>query len=237
MTVTSARQQQPGHERRGSYDAGLKSRTRFRSLTGGCRTLASRAMGLRRRIIERRFRAWVRREVRPDRFRAFGEDTVIHPPLTVERPEWIAVGPRSYVLAGSWLAFARTGRDPRLTIGSGTYLGRDLTILCGQEVTIGDDVMGSDRLYIADVEARPAPGGAVLGPPRPVRIGDGVFLGTGATVLPGVTVGARSLVAAGAVVDRDVPENAVVAGNPARLVRRFDRASNAWVGPGESGRS
>lgn len=185
-------------------------------------------MGLRRRITERRFRAWVQREVRPERFGTFGEHTVVHPPLTVDRPECVAIGPRSYVLAGSWLAFPATGA-PRLTIGTRTYLGRDLTVLCAQEVTIGDDVMASDRIYIADVEARPGPAGTVLGPPAPVRIGDGVFLGTGATILPGVTVGARSLVAAGAVVDADVPENAVVAGNPARLVRRYDRATNAWV--------
>lgn len=185
-------------------------------------------MGLRRRISERWFRAWVRREVRPHRFGAFGEHTVVHPPLTVDRPECVSIGPRSFVLAGSWLAFPTAG-TPRLTIGTRTYLGRDLTVLCAQEVTIGDDVMASDRIYIADVEARPEPGGTVLGPPRPVRIGDGVFLGTGATILPGVTVGARSLVAAGAVVDADVPENAVVAGNPARLVRRYDRATAAWV--------
>jgi acetyltransferase-like isoleucine patch superfamily enzyme len=186
-------------------------------------------MGLRRRIIERRFRAWVQREVQPQRFAAFGAQTVIHPPLTVDRAESVSIGERSYVLAGSWLAFPAGNTDARLTIGAGTYLGRDLTVVCAASVSIGDDVMGSDRIYIADVEVVPAPGGAVLGPPRPVRIGDGVFLGTGATILPGVTVGARSLVAAGAVVDADVPENAVVAGNPARVVRRFDRASDAWV--------
>jgi len=186
-------------------------------------------MGLRRRIIERRFRAWVQREVQPQRFASFGEHTVIHPPLTVDRPACVSIGSRSYVLAGAWLAFPATVPAPRLTIGTRTYLGRDLTVLCAEEVTIGDDVMASDRIYIADVEARPSRDGVVLGPPRPVRIGDGVFLGTGATILPGVTVGPCSLVAAGAVVDADVPENAVVAGNPARVVRHYDRVTAAWV--------
>jgi acetyltransferase-like isoleucine patch superfamily enzyme len=53
---------------------------------------------------------------------------------------------------------------------------------------------------------------------RPVRIGKGVFIGTRAIILKGVTIGDRARVGAGAVVTRDVPPGAVVAGNPARLI-------------------
>lgn len=173
-----------------------------------------------------RFRRWIEREVRPSRFAAYGSDTVIHPPLTVSDPARVAVGDRTFVLAGATLMLGARGR---VRIGSGTYLGRDLTVISDAEVVIGDDVMGSDRLLIADVEYGPAPGGRVLLPPRPVRIEDGVFLGTGAMILPGVTVGARSLVAAGAVVTEDVPAGAVAAGNPARIVRRYDPASGTWT--------
>ncbi|MBI5105865.1 MAG: hypothetical protein HZB46_12955 [Solirubrobacterales bacterium] len=94
--------------------------------------------------------------------------------------------------------------------------------------------MASDRLTVVDAAPDPRdprlPVAAQgLGEARPVRIGDGVFLGTGATVLPGVSIGARSLVAAGAVVAESVPENCVVGGNPARVIRHFDRARGAWV--------
>lgn len=177
-----------------------------------------------------RFRRWIEREVRPARFGAFGAGTVIHPPMTVTDPGRVEVGERTYVLAGSSLVVGGTGAAARLRIGNGTYLGRDLTVVCAAEVSIGDDVMGSDRLYIADVEHTPGPGGRrVVASPRPVRIEDGVFLGTGAMILPGVTVGARSLVAAGAVVTEDVPPGAVAAGNPARIVRHFDAATGAWL--------
>lgn len=54
---------------------------------------------------------------------------------------------------------------------------------------------------------------------RPVRIGRGVFIGTRAIVLKGVTVGDRAVIGAGAVVVEDVPAGSVVAGNPARVVR------------------
>lgn len=55
-----------------------------------------------------------------------------------------------------------------------------------------------------------------------VKIGDRVFVGAGAVMLPGVEIGSRSMVGANAVVSRDVPANSVVAGNPARVVANVD---------------
>ncbi|WP_409201303.1 acyltransferase [Paracoccus aurantius] len=56
----------------------------------------------------------------------------------------------------------------------------------------------------------------------PVIIKDNVFIGRGATILPGVSIGPCAIVGAGAVVSRDVPPNSVVAGNPARFIRTLD---------------
>jgi acetyltransferase-like isoleucine patch superfamily enzyme len=71
--------------------------------------------------------------------------------------------------------------------------------------------------------------------PKPVRIGQGAFLGVGAIILPGVTIGENGYVGAGAVVTEDVPDRCVVVGNPARVVRRWDKATGQWIrdpGPG-----
>ena len=94
--------------------------------------------------------------------------------------------------------------------------------------------MGSDRLLLADTAPAPTRAGVPvaaqdLAEPRPVRVEDGVFLGTGAMVLAGVTIGARSFVGAGAVVTQSVPANCVVAGNPARVIRHADPVTGAWV--------
>lgn len=56
----------------------------------------------------------------------------------------------------------------------------------------------------------------------PVIIKDDVFIGHGATILPGVTIGPRAIVGAGSVISKDVPPNSVVAGNPARFIRTLD---------------
>lgn len=184
--------------------------------------------GVQRRLVHRRFRRGITRIVRPGEFKSYGPGSIVHPPLAVDHRECVTIGERTFILSGAslWLG----GADAELRIGSGTYLGRDLTIHCGASVVIGDDVMGSDRLLIADVEYVPSPRGyAELSPARQVIIEDGVFLGTGAIVMPGVTIGARSLVAAGAVVTQDAPPNTVVAGNPARVVRHYDADADTWV--------
>ena len=54
---------------------------------------------------------------------------------------------------------------------------------------------------------------------RGVRIEDKVWIGAGATIMPGVTVGRNAVIAGGAVVTKDVPENAIVGGNPAKVIR------------------
>jgi acetyltransferase-like isoleucine patch superfamily enzyme len=60
-----------------------------------------------------------------------------------------------------------------------------------------------------------------------IAIGDDVFVGINSIVLPGVRIGSRVVVGAGSVVTRDVPDNSVVAGNPARVLRTFDSYAEA----------
>ena len=57
---------------------------------------------------------------------------------------------------------------------------------------------------------------------KPVHIGRNAWIGAGATILPGVTVGENAVVAASAVVTRDVEPNTIVGGNPARLIKRVE---------------
>ena len=119
-------------------------------------------------------------------------------------------------------AGARFGSGMNLEIGDNSGLG-DRAWLLG-EVSIGDNVMmGPDVAILAynhafDDTTRPMDQQGAAAP-RPVRIGDDVWIGMRAMILPGVTIGSHAVVGAGSVVTRDVPEWAVAAGNPARVVR------------------
>lgn len=57
--------------------------------------------------------------------------------------------------------------------------------------------------------------------PKPVRIGKGVWIGSGSIILPGVTIGDNAIIGAGSVVTKDIPANAVAVGNPAKVIRNI----------------
>ena len=153
-------------------------------------------------------------------------------------PHRIFVGDKVFFHSGAWLSVVEEhmGRryEPRLEIGDRTTFGRDAYISCVGQITIGREVQAADRVFITDTyhEYEDPDTSIVFQPmaePRAVVIGDGAFLGIGACVMAGVTIGERAFVGANAVVTRDVPPNGVVAGNPARLLRVYDRERGAWT--------
>jgi acetyltransferase-like isoleucine patch superfamily enzyme len=134
------------------------------------------------------------------------------------------------------LAGARLGRNVRLcssatvigagrlTIGDGAWIGHQVLICVGSNVEIGENVDVGPRVYIGtgsheiDASGLRAAGKGINGD---VRIGDGVWLGVACIILPGVAVGRKAVVAAGAVVIEDVPQGVLVAGAPAKVVRQI----------------
>ena len=109
-------------------------------------------------------------------------------------------------------------------------------VACVGEVVIEEEVLTAAMVFIGDTyHDYSDPDRAVLDQPmavpKPVRIGRGAFLGIGSIVLQGVTVGEQAYVAAGAVVTTDVPPRTLVAGNPARPVRRYEAESATWTAP------
>jgi maltose O-acetyltransferase len=115
--------------------------------------------------------------------------------------------------------------------GRNTYLGDHVfinymcTILDNNDVRIGTHVMigPAVQIYTAahDLQAETRNQGWEVA--KPIEIEDNVWIGGGAILLPGVRIGKNSVVGAGAVVTRSVPANAVVAGNPARVMRNIDQ--------------
>lgn len=114
-------------------------------------------------------------------------------------------------------------KDGDITLGDHANLGFHCEVFSGSSVTVGAHALFAAQVYLVggghEFEARDA---AVIDQPRTSRgivLGDNVWLGTGAKVLDGIRIGSDSVVGANAVVNADLPEGAIAAGVPARVLR------------------
>lgn len=132
--------------------------------------------------------------------------------------------------------FARFGADSvlkpslrcdygfNISIGERTFINFDCVLLDCNRIVIGDEVQIAPgvHIYTATHPLDPKARRAGLEYALPVTIHDGVWLGGGAIVCPGVTIGENTVVGAGSVVTKDLPANVVAVGNPCRAIRRLD---------------
>ncbi len=104
-----------------------------------------------------------------------------------------------------------------LTIGSG-YMNYNSIIECFNKIEIGENCFISEQVYIRDNDGHSIKRDGYQSS-MPIKIGNHVWVGVRATILKGVTIGDGAIIAAGSIVNRDVPSRTLVAGNPARVVR------------------
>ena len=131
-----------------------------------------------------------------------------------------AVGePGNRVEIGVW---GREQGEGRLQIGDGCLMSPGSRMSASDEIIVGDGVMLANGAYITDSDWHTIYDRTARDEPKPVRIGNNVWLGDHSTVLKGVTVGDNSVIAARAVVTKDVPPDVVVAGNPAKVIKELD---------------
>jgi acetyltransferase-like isoleucine patch superfamily enzyme len=146
----------------------------------------------------------------------------------------MSLGPRSGIHLGCYIWFygPRQLRRTVLEIGENTRINRDCCLDARGSLTIGDHVSVSPEVVILTTGHQwRSPDFALES--RPVVIGDHVWIGMRATILPGTTIGRGAVVAAGAVASGDIPPLSVVAGVPARVVssRPADAAGYALTEP------
>jgi acetyltransferase-like isoleucine patch superfamily enzyme len=139
----------------------------------------------------------------------------------------LQIGRRGRIELGrwSWLGHGTKIRchEGVVSIGAKTVLGQECTISAYQHVSIGRECVVADRVMLIDFDHgvvevdRPIRLQGIY--KRDVRVGNNVWIGYGACVLRGVTVGDNAIIGTSSVVTKDVPANAVVAGVPARVIR------------------
>ncbi|WP_349920965.1 sugar O-acetyltransferase [Aeromonas veronii] len=109
-------------------------------------------------------------------------------------------------------------------IGEKTFFNFNVTILDVGEVHIGNNVLLAPnvQIYTATHSLNHLERRNWTAYNKPVHIGDDCWIGGGAIICPGVTIGARSIIGAGAVVTRDIPADSLAVGNPAKVIRTLN---------------
>lgn len=174
-------------------------------------------------------RAYIRRYIRPQ-LASLGTHPIFMRPWYVEifgAP--IRIGNFATVIAAA---------DMKVRISvwrDNTYAGKisigDYVMLCpgtrvssAAAISIADNCMIAAHAYLTDCDWHDVYNRIAIGKAKPIRIEKNVWVGDSAIVCKGVTIGANSVIGAGAVVVNDIPANAIAAGNPARVVRQLDPA-------------
>lgn len=168
-------------------------------------------------------------------FGSIGHAPQIPKPYRIVNPQYMHIGNNFSTLyhlrLEAYDEFRGTKYSPKITMGNNVSFNTDCHIGCIDKIVIGNDVLFASRVFITDhyhgsthhpdldipIAYRP------LTSKGPVVIGDNVWIGEGAAIMPGVTIGRNCIIGANAVVHKSFPCNCVIGGVPARIIRHLYR--------------
>lgn len=146
----------------------------------------------------------------------------------VDRGFDIQIEPHAVITFGHGVRFLRdfTGHFAgRVTIGHNVFFNRGCHVVAHESLVIGNNCLFGERVSIHDEnhvpDSSPAPIVSRGFRTAPIIIGNNVWVGAKATILPGVTIGDNAVIGAHAVVTRDIPPNSVAVGIPARVIKHM----------------
>ena len=140
---------------------------------------------------------------------------------TLHEKSQLYLGDQTTICRGSVLILTD---GATLSIGKRVYIGELNNVRCTNSIKIGDDVRISQLVTITDGQYKFDDKNSLIGgqgyEKKTVKIDDNVWIGGNAVILPGVIIGEGAVIGAGSVVTKNVPPYTVVAGNPAKIIKK-----------------
>jgi lipopolysaccharide O-acetyltransferase len=129
--------------------------------------------------------------------------------------------------------YAGASLNPKLKIGNNVIIGYNFSCLVANHIEIGNDtILASDILITSENHGmNPESVDPYYKQPLstgPVKIGNGVWIGEKVTILPGVTIGDKSIIAAGSIISKDIPPYSIAGGGPAKVLKVYNFESHCW---------
>lgn len=166
--------------------------------------------------------------------KSYGKNPNIMFPITTNGLESISIGDNFSLCARARIETYSKHLDsiytPEMIFGDNVNIGYDCHIGCVNKVIIGNNVLMASKIFITDHFHGDTSIDSLKSPPNlrkviskgQVIIEDNVWIGEGVSIMPNVTIGKNSIIGANSVITKDIPDNCVVVGNPARVIKNID---------------
>lgn len=162
---------------------------------------------------------------------SIGKDVTFQNPDVIHFGKGVGIGKYTYFLPLK--EYAGISYTPKITIGDHCWIGIRNSFACINSIEIGNDVLFAGYVHVTDhshgyEDINKPINGQPLISKGGIVIEDQCWLGFGCEILSGVHIGRHSVVAARAVVTKDVPAYSIVAGNPAKIIKQYNFESKQW---------
>ena len=165
-----------------------------------------------------------------------GKRITIEYGVRIQNPQFVSIDDDTYVDVNAELCANQTleGIVPSIKVGKRCKVGPYCCLGCDNMIVLEDEVRLAPHVHITDrnhVYADPTKS-ITLQPivsPGPVIVNAQTWLGFGVQIMPGVTIGRHSVIAAGSIVTKDIPDYSVAVGMPAKVVKQYDFDKKEWV--------
>ena len=169
----------------------------------------------------------------------YGDNSYIDVPvLSISKPENVFLGDKTYICRGVRLdIYDNEGYDDvnkLIKIGNGCYIAYNFSVICNGNVEIEDNVLIASNVLIVSERHGINPEFPKEYMHQPLKKGDvcihkGAYIGEKVIILPDVSIGEKSIIGAGSVVTRSIPDYCIAVGNPARVVKKYCFKTKRWV--------
>ena len=195
-------------------------------------------------ILKRIYHVLLKRDIKSifytNRFGSFGNKSIFYKPLNIMDKKNIFIGNNTTILNNSRLQVFNklTGLNSKITIGNNCYIGYNVSILAGENVILEDGVLLASNILISSENHGINPESDKYYSDqkldcKSVKIKEGAWIGERVCILPGITIGKKSVIGAGSVVTKDVPDFCIAVGNPARVIKKYDFEKKEWISEGK----
>lgn len=170
------------------------------------------------------------------KFKKFGKNSIIYKPyLQLSGLKNVVIGENVTILNNVRIAVYGDTENTSIIIGNRCYIGFGFTILskASNKIMIGDDVLIASNVCITNENHGINPEDEILYMNQDITgydisIGDGSWIGQNVCILPGVVIGKKSVIGAGSVVTKSVPDYSIAVGNPARVIKTYNFNNHCW---------